>query len=306
VSNNNKVSIVLNCYNSEKYIKQCLDSILAQTYVNFEIILVDNCSIDSTKFIVKKYKDKRIKYFYLKTHCKLGAARNFALSKCSGDFIAFIDSDDLWHKDKLLNQIPCFDDESIGLVFSNSYKFKDNGWKQKIYSKIPPDGSIFEILFTNYFISLETVVIRKKVLTKLQRLFCEDFQIIEEYDLICRLGLITKLFYVDKILAYWRFREDSYTWKNRHLIYKERDQMLKMFKKEFNDFENSYPNQIIQFEKRTHLEEIFYLIQQGKNGIARIKLKKYLFKDYKWTILYFILFNKNLTKIILRKLGYIY
>ena len=77
-------------------------------------------------------------------------------------------------------------------------------------------------------------------------------------------------------------------------------------KKEFNDFENSYPNQILQFEKRTHLEEIFYLIQQGKNGIARIKLKKYLFKDYKWTILYFILFNKNLTKIILRKLGYIY
>ena len=242
----------------------------------------------------------------MENHLKLGAARNLAIEKCNGEFIAFIDSDDLWHEDKLLHQIYLFKDQNIGMVYCNSYKFKDNGWKKILYKKKPPIGSLFEILFTKYFISLETVVIRSSTLKSLNRLFFENFQIIEEYDLICRLSLITKITYVDKVLAYWRFREDSYTWKNRHLIYKERDQMLKMFKKELKDFDYLYSNQIKQFQKRTHLEEIFYLIQKGKNGIARMKLKKYLFKDYKWTFLYIILFNKSLSKIILRKLGYIY
>lgn len=301
-----KVSVIINCFNSEKFIDECLKSVLDQTHINLEIIIVDNNSIDNTRTKIEKFNDHRIKYFYLNNHVKLGEARNYALKKCSGEFIAFIDSDDIWVKNKLEEQIKIFSNPDIGLVFCNSYKFKVNGWKQKIYKKIPPTGDIFPDLFVNYFISLETVIIRSKVIFKLKRYFYEEFQIIEEFDLICRLSLITKFEYVDKVMAYWRFREDSFTWKNRHLIHEERKTMLKLFKKEINFFENLYNDEITLFNKRTLLEEILYLIQCNQIKSARIKLKTYFFKDLKWTLLYFILSNYFLTKVVMRRLGYLY
>ena len=306
MNNSKRVSVIINCFNSEKYIEECLKSVLNQTHINLEVIIVDNNSTDNTKKIIEKFNDDRIRYFYLNDHLKLGEARNYALKKCSGEFIAFIDSDDIWVNYKLEEQIKIFSKPDVGLVFCNSYKFKEDGWKQKIYKKAPPTGYIFRNLFVNYFISLETVIIRRDVIFKLKRYFYEEFQIIEEFDLICRLSLITKFEYVDKVMAYWRFREDSFTWKNRHLIHKERKTMLRLFYQEINSFENSYNNEIILFNKRTLLEEILYLIQCNQIKLAKIKLKKYLFKDLKWTLLYFILSSYFLTKIVMRRFGYLY
>ncbi|MBK87177.1 MAG: hypothetical protein CMC86_08320, partial [Flavobacteriaceae bacterium] len=91
---NKLVSIIVNCFNGEKYLSQTLESILSQNYMNFEVIFVDNCSTDSSAKIFKKIKDKRFKYFKTKKKIKLYASRNFALKKCKGNFIAFLDSDD--------------------------------------------------------------------------------------------------------------------------------------------------------------------------------------------------------------------
>ena len=74
IHNNKLVSVLINCRNSERYIKEALDSVISQTYSNFEIILIDNQSTDQTKNIVKSYNDSRIKYFETKKHLSLGAA----------------------------------------------------------------------------------------------------------------------------------------------------------------------------------------------------------------------------------------
>ena len=101
---NNKsplVSIIVNCYNGDKYLSEALDSILDQTYQNWELIFWDNRSEDKSAEIFKRNKDKRFKYYYANEHTSLYKARNLAIEKSNGDFIAFLDTDDLWDKNKL-------------------------------------------------------------------------------------------------------------------------------------------------------------------------------------------------------------
>lgn len=99
------VSIIMPSYNTAKFIEETIDSVLAQTYTNWELIIVDDCSTDDTDAVVAKYQDSRIQY--LKNGKNSGAAvsRNRALREAKGRWIAFLDSDDLWAPDKLEKQI---------------------------------------------------------------------------------------------------------------------------------------------------------------------------------------------------------
>ena len=102
------ISIIMNCYNGEEFLKHAIKSVLSQTYKNWELIFWDNQSTDNSFKILKKYKDKRIKYFYAKKYTTLYEARNLAIKKSKGEFIAFLDVDDLWLKNKLEFQIAHF------------------------------------------------------------------------------------------------------------------------------------------------------------------------------------------------------
>ena len=94
------VSVVINCYNGERFLKKAIDSVYAQSYQNWEIIFWDNRSEDKSAEIFKSYNDKRFKYFYAKKHTSLYKARNLAIKESSGELLAFIDTDDLWEKNK--------------------------------------------------------------------------------------------------------------------------------------------------------------------------------------------------------------
>jgi len=198
-----KVSVVINCHNSEKFIKQALTSALNQTYEDIEIICYNNFSTDNTKEIIFSFRDERIQYFYSNKLLTLGKARNHAIKKCKGEFIAFLDSDDIWKKDKLENQIIYFADPEVGIVTSNTEIFNENGFIKNMYNfrNLPKSGYVFKTLFTNYNISLETAIIRSSVLEKLDYIFDERFEIIEEFDLFCRISINHKLFYVNKVLS---------------------------------------------------------------------------------------------------------
>lgn len=99
------VSIITPSYNTALFISQMIESVLYQTYTNWEMIIIDDCSTDNTEEVVRRYKDKRIRF--IRNNQNLGAAmsRNIALGLAKGEWIAFLDSDDLWDKDKLTKQV---------------------------------------------------------------------------------------------------------------------------------------------------------------------------------------------------------
>jgi len=184
------VSIVMNCYNGEKYLRDAINSIIEQTYKNWEIIFWDNQSTDKSEKIFKSYKDSRLKYFYAPIHSDiLYEARNFALEKIKGDFIAFLDVDDWWLPHKLEKQIPLFEDSNIGLVYGNLWRFFENKNKKAIYrKKILPSGMILNELLNDYVIGSPTYVVRKKSLESLDYYFNKSFHIIGDFDLNIRLS----------------------------------------------------------------------------------------------------------------------
>ena len=130
------VSVIMNCFNGEKYLRGAIDSVISQTYKNWEIIFWDNQSNDNSAQIFKEYKDERLKYYCAPSHIEiLYKARNYALKKANGEFIAFLDVDDWWLPEKLEKQIPLFDDPEVGMVYGNAWLFFEKKKQKKNLQK---------------------------------------------------------------------------------------------------------------------------------------------------------------------------
>jgi glycosyltransferase involved in cell wall biosynthesis len=132
--NRAKVSVIIPCYNYGKFLTESVDSVICQTYTNWECLVIDDGSIDNTKEIAEKLaeKDARVRYFY-KPNGGLSSARNYGIERATGDFLCFLDADDLFDKKKIEAQLSVFDeDSSADIVYGNAMFFKDN--LQNLYS----------------------------------------------------------------------------------------------------------------------------------------------------------------------------
>ena len=162
-----KVSVVIPVHNAEKFIKDTVDSVFGQTYENIEIILCENNSTDSTKEILGNMSDPRIKVLTLKDVNDAAGARNAGVKEADGRYIAFLDADDLWQKDKLEKQIAFMKEKNAAFCFTG-YEFADEDAKPlgKIV-KVPETISYNEAL-KNTTIFTSTVVFDMSALTKEQ------------------------------------------------------------------------------------------------------------------------------------------
>ena len=130
-----KVSIILNCRNGAEYLKDTLEAIKQQSFSDYEIIFWDNCSTDNSAQIAKTF-DKRLRYFWGEEMLPLGAARNKAIACAQGDYIAFVDCDDLWDREKLEKQVNELErDSSVGMVFTNFIRWNMLSNKKDIFDK---------------------------------------------------------------------------------------------------------------------------------------------------------------------------
>lgn len=124
------VSIIMPAYKAEKTISDSIESVLAQTYQNFELIVIDDCSPDNTRDIVNQFatSDNRVKLISKLNNEGVSAARNTGLDHAVGDYVAFLDSDDKWKEDKLERQLDIFNKNmDIDVVYSSYYRFNNDG-----------------------------------------------------------------------------------------------------------------------------------------------------------------------------------
>ena len=220
------VSILMNCYNGEKYLREALNSVLDQTYKNWELIFWDNHSNDQSANIFHSYNDKRLKYFLASSHTDLGGGRASAWKYLSGDFVAVLDADDVWFPTKLQKQIPLFDDPEVGIVICDTLFFNEVAQKPLYAGIYPPTGWVFERLMRHYFISLETLVVRKASVSKLTRAFDAEFSAIADFDLVVRLSRIAKLAMANEVLAKWRVHGESDTWRYPMSFFLEKEKWI--------------------------------------------------------------------------------
>jgi len=205
-------------YNAEKYIAESIESVIAQTYTNWELIIVDDGSTDNTRNIISDYvsHDTRIKYV-CQENKKQGAARNNGLRLSKGKFIAFLDSDDIWVADKLKVQLTCIQENgadlvfSAGFVFSTNTRFPDYEYNT-ILGKLQGDKG-FKSLLRQNFIPILSVLVTRQALKEVDGFHqSPDIQNVEDYHLWLKLLLKGFIFWgmPDK-LFYYRQHKDQIT-----------------------------------------------------------------------------------------------
>lgn len=156
---NDLVSILTPTYNTEKFIRATIESVQNQTYKNWEMILVDDASTDQTVSVIEEFvqNDSRIKLFKLDKNSGNGFARNAALDKASGKYIAYLDSDDLWCSDKLEKQIQFLKTNNLHFTFSyyDSIDEEGNSLKRRVES--PNPLTYKQLFFCNYVGNLTAI-----------------------------------------------------------------------------------------------------------------------------------------------------
>tara|TARA_B100000945_G_scaffold244373_1_gene200632 strand:+ start:2292 stop:3071 length:780 start_codon:yes stop_codon:yes gene_type:complete len=219
------VSVIMNCHNSQKYLKQSISSVINQSYKNWEIILWDNKSTDKSREIVKSFKNKKIKYFFSKKLTKLGKARNLAVKKAKGKYVAFIDTDDTWPKNKLKIQMNFLKKNKLKICFTNFNNFyqktKIKERKVKKYIKKITTQSLLD----DYPLGIITVIMEKS-LFKIKK-FNEKLNILEDFDLFIHLSCITNIGFINKVLADYRIHGTNLTIKKNNIYINELKKWIK-------------------------------------------------------------------------------
>lgn len=269
------VSVLMNCYNGEKYLREAIESVLAQTYQNWEVIFWDNQSTDHSAEIFRSYADPRLKYFYAPKHTWLYEARNFAIEKTSGEFIAFLDVDDWWAPTKLEKQIPLFADMEVGLVCGNYWV--ENEQKKKRFKRFEhpvPTGWVLDDLLKSHFVGLLTLVVRRSALDSLEYPCDPRYHIIGDFDLAVRLSIHWKSNCVQEPIAFYRLHSSNETAKHRGRQIDELERWLGEMERV--EAIKSCPNLYHVRNRVTYLKAIHQVLQADKKGAYS------LFHDLPW------------------------
>lgn len=162
---NNLVSIITPMYNAEKFVEDTIKSVQNQSYTNWEMLIVDDCSIDNSAEIVKSYaqKDSRIKYFKSDSNKGVSNARNIALANANGQYIAFLDSDDMWYENKLEKQIDFMQKNDCTITFTAYELIDEESNKLNKVINIPEKVDYDKLLKSNSLGCLTVAVDRSKL-----------------------------------------------------------------------------------------------------------------------------------------------
>ncbi len=216
------ISVVIPTYNCVKYISEAIESVLAQTYSDNEIIIIDDGSIDNTEQVLQRFVDgKKIRVFFQKNNGP-SAARNLGIKVSKGEYIAFLDADDLWVNNKLEKTINFIKNNNFDWACTSMIKIKENG--DKFVKRISDDSFALNFetkevkqltkgifFFSSLAVQVQTVIVKKECFEKVG-LFDESFCICEDSDLWLRFeeaGL--RGGYLDEPLTVYRYNEDGLT-----------------------------------------------------------------------------------------------
>lgn len=285
------VSVIINCYNGEAFLREAIDSVYAQTYKNWEIIFWDNASTDKSAEIAKAY-DEKLRYFKAEVNVPLGEARNLALAKCQGDYITFLDCDDLYLERRLEEQIKAFDVHTdAGLIYTNQYIFDETS-ETLLYSNAKglPQGHCFDSLLGRYILSIATVIIKRKALELLGEYFDPSLHVLEEADLFLRMANQYPIYYIDKPLAKYRRHVNNLTLKKAELFAPEMKRVLVKLGARIPDFQGKHKAAIFQCEAYIAYRKALVAMKKGEVRQVRSHLKGSRFVTKKSSVLYLFSF----------------
>jgi glycosyltransferase involved in cell wall biosynthesis len=224
------ISVIVNCHNSQEFLDDCIGSILCQSHKNFEIIALDNASVDQTAEMLKNYSDERVKYHYFADQMPLYAARNKAIDVCKGRYVCFLDSDDVMAPNRLSSQLRFLKDHNKCFIFSDYQEMSSGGLIKPLSmvgnataDKLKPSD-----LLRKNVISIGAVFMETDLLTSNR--FDERLLLMGDLELWLRLCMKEDFLFHPEVVEYSRKHSNSTSELYRELWLSEK---IYVFKKLF-------------------------------------------------------------------------
>lgn len=215
-----KVSVVIPAYNCERFIATAVKSVLEQSYKDYELIIVNDGSTDSTENVISEFRSRIV--YVLQKNGGPANARNAGVTAAKGEYIAFLDQDDAWLPDKLETQVGLFEkNKALGLAYTDAYILKDDSFgvygpknMRSFQTRPPHRGKVFKYLFAQNFVLTSSVMVRRECFKRVG-LFDPALVPIEDYDRWLRISAFYEVDFVDRPLV--RFRDHVATFRKDDL-----------------------------------------------------------------------------------------
>lgn len=282
------VSVVMNCYNSDRFLLEAIESVLSQTYQNFEIIFWDNQSEDDSASIVRSFNDPRIKYFLAPKHTTLGEARFLATERASGEFIAFLDCDDEWVPHKLDVQVSAMSNSKYGFCYAGIVRRDHKGQFLQNWVPEAKSGYIFSDLINYFNVDMLTPVIRSSVMKTLNITFNPKMVACEEVNLFLRLSLHCEAVVLDQVLGMSRRLPNSLTKTASGKIYIDLQATTEQLISENSIIETQFPREIEHLRFKTLYHQCRWLMEENEHKKAKELMESSSFDASLFKILRFL------------------
>ena len=265
-----QVSIIMNVRNGAPFLREALDSVMAQTFQDWEVILWDDRSTDDSPKIVAECRDQRIRYFLSPEDTPLGEARNRAIRQANGQWLAFLDQDDVWLPRKLQQQMALADDD-IGIMYGRALQFYPTG-EERDYDYAHefqplPEGDIFSQLFADgCFIAMSSAILRRSAVEEVGPI-PETIQTVPDYWLYAAVARRYAVRAVQEPVCRYRMHPGSMSRSKRRRLYEEPLWIV-------NQWAEHLDPQIVAYRRMTYstglaLEEMRRL-KTARTGLVRL------------------------------------
>lgn len=280
---NDLVSVIIPTYNRAQLLPNAIKSILEQTYKNLEIIVVDDCSDDETEDVLKQLQVDNLRYIRLDERHGANFSRNVGIKESNGSFIAFQDSDDVWHSDKLEKQLALFEKENADVVFCPICQH--NGSKIQVYPILKHDESLLNHVLVENVISTQTLIGRKEVFNDDK--FDNSLKRFQDWDLAIRLISKYNVKYVDEPLVDAFIMKDSISKSPQNAVL-ALEHICKVYKDQIAEegtgviLEKKIVGYAIRAQEynvaSAHIESVFYQEKNLRNYIYLVLSKLHLLR----------------------------
>lgn len=274
MNNSPLVSIIMNCYNGERFLASAIESVLAQTYSNWELIFWDNVSIDRSAEIVHGYSDDpRIKYHRAEINTPLGRARSLAMEKVQGEFIGFLDVDDLFMPSALERLVGLMHNSDYGLAYGDVQIIDDDGRPLRRRNLRCRSGRVLGQMLRRYEISMVGSMIRRETLRTHGLSFNESFGYGPDYDLFMRIIALGEVGVEPACIAKNRITRGSLTSKSLHLVPLELGYTLSEIERLYPEALKAHAVELKQAKDKIRYYEAINWINQNNYAAARAALR---------------------------------
>lgn len=245
------VSVIIPVYNRNNSLKDAVESILLQTYKPSEIIIIDDGSFLPVENILKNYKS-HVKIIRLESNQGVSSARNKGIIESKGDYIAFLDSDDIFLPEKIEYQINFMKENNYKISHTNEFWYRKDRWVNQVKTSQRYGGKILDKILDKCRVSPSSLIVKKEVFEK-TGLFDSSLKVCEDYDISLRFGLFYEIGYLDKKLIIKRaIEENSLSASIKHIEYIRYNILKNFYEKYETQFDSLIKESVIKELNRKH------------------------------------------------------